>query len=143
MMMKVVDAKDMVLGRLATYCAKQALLGEEITVVNCRDAVITGDPKRVLSVFKEKRERGDVFKGPFQPRRADLIVKRVIRGMIPYKTPRGEAAFKRVRCYVGVPEGVDVSKAENLGFAEVKNTKALKYAYIRNVSESMGVHHGR
>ncbi len=30
-------------------------------------------------------------------------MKRTIRGMLPYKRPRGVDAMKRIRCYVGVP----------------------------------------
>ena len=36
----IFDGKDAVLGRLATYAAKAALEGEEVTVVNAGDIVI-------------------------------------------------------------------------------------------------------
>ena len=52
--MKVYDGKGLVLGRLAAAVAKDALLGEEIKVINC-EKVIVSERKRV--VFKENKER--------------------------------------------------------------------------------------
>ena len=40
-------------------------------------------------------------KGPFLPRVADRFVRKKIRGMLPYKTPRGRAAFERIMCFIG------------------------------------------
>ena len=139
--MKVINARDLIVGRLATYCAKQALLGEEISIINCKEAVLTGDTKMVLKRFKEKRTMGDAFKGPFQPRRADRIVKRSVRGMLPYKKPRGSEALKRIKCYVNVPEGLDESKSISLDQANIKNSKSLKYVYLKQVSKSVGIQH--
>jgi large subunit ribosomal protein L13 len=30
-------------------------------------------------------------------------MKRTIRGMLPYKRPRGVDAMRRIKCYVGIP----------------------------------------
>ena len=35
--MKVIEGKDAVLGRLASFAAKESLKGEEIAVVNCEE----------------------------------------------------------------------------------------------------------
>lgn len=141
--MKIIDAKGLIVGRLATYVAKQALLGEEFVIVNCKDAVITGNPKRYLMDVRRKREMGEPFNGPFLPRSADRLMKRTIRGMLPYKKTRGREAFKNIKCYVTVPANFDASKAETLEDAHSKHTKSLKLITLQRVSESMGINHGR
>jgi large subunit ribosomal protein L13 len=65
--------------------------------------VISGSRARVLATYDQKRQRGSREGGPFFPRRPDHIVKRTIRGMLPYKRPRGVDAMKRIKCYVGIP----------------------------------------
>ncbi len=37
----IIDANNMILGRLASFAAKKALLGEKIDVINCEKAVIS------------------------------------------------------------------------------------------------------
>lgn len=139
--MKIIDAKDLIVGRLATYTAKQALLGEEIAIVNCKEAIITGKSKKTISKTKDKREMGDTFSGPFYPKRSDRIMKRIIRGMLPYKKTRGREALKRIKCYVGVPEELKDKEIEKLDSANIKNSKTLKYTTLGRISRSMGVNH--
>ena len=50
----IIDASDMILGRLATYVAKKALLGEKVDIVNCEKAVITGNKKSVFEKYKKR-----------------------------------------------------------------------------------------
>ena len=38
----IIDAKNVVLGRLSSFAAKQLLLGEEVDIVNCEEAVLSG-----------------------------------------------------------------------------------------------------
>ena len=52
--MKIYNGENMLLGRLASRVAKDALLGEEVKVVNCEKIVLSG--KKVL-VFKEEKEK--------------------------------------------------------------------------------------
>ena len=49
----LIDSKNIILGRLASFAAKHALLGENVDIVNCESAVITGNKKRTFS--SEKR----------------------------------------------------------------------------------------
>ncbi|PIN75426.1 50S ribosomal protein L13 [Candidatus Woesearchaeota archaeon CG10_big_fil_rev_8_21_14_0_10_37_12] len=100
-----VDATNAVLGRLASYVAKQALLGVKVNIYNCENAVISGSPELVRErYFKKMFDLGTPQKGPFAFRMPDRFVRRVIRGMLDYKRGRGKAAFDRVMCYIGVPE---------------------------------------
>ncbi len=115
--MKIIDGKNIVLGRLASYVAKELLKGEEISVVNCNEIIITGNKKDIERNFKEKRSRfGSSQKGPKHHKTSEKIVKRAIRGMLPdHRMGRGKVAFKKVKCYNKIPkelEGKDVSKFE-------------------------------
>lgn len=128
--MKIIDAQNLILGRMATYVAKQALLGEEIRIINAEKAVISGDKARTLSDLEQRRSRGTPAKGPHIPKMADRYVRRVIRGMLPYKITKGDVAYKRVLCYVGVPEEFKDKKAETVEGASVSKLPTLKYMTV-------------
>lgn len=134
----IINAENSILGRLATYAAKQALLGEKIIVVNCEKAIITGNRKEILNDFKEKLARGNPFKGPFYPRRSDMIVRRTIRGMLPRKKARGRDAYKNVMCYLSVPENLKNEKMISLDNANINKLKTLKYLPLKEISRVFG-----
>ncbi len=110
--MKIIDGKDAVLGRLASFVAKSLLEGEEIIIVNCEKMIITGNKKRIQEDFEEKRSKvGSGQKGPKVSRLSERIVKRAIRGMLPnHRKGRGKEALKKIKCYVGMPEEYEKSK---------------------------------
>lgn len=110
--MKIIDGKNATLGRLASYAAKEALKGEDIIILNCEQVIITGNKKDIEENFKIKRGRGGSSqKGPFYIKSGDRIVKRTIRGMLPnYRTGRGRDAYKRIKCYIGIPGEFEKSK---------------------------------
>lgn len=100
--MKVYNAEGMILGRLACKAAKDALLGEEVRVVNCEKVVISGN--NVFKENKQKRQKkGYPLKSAKLHRVPDRHVRRTIRGMLPWRTTRGREAFKRVMCYNALP----------------------------------------
>jgi large subunit ribosomal protein L13 len=102
----VVDAAGVIVGRLASYVAKRLLDGEEIVVVNAEKAVISGSKEHVVDAFKTRlgrRTLGSQTKAPKHPRRPEMYVRRVVRGMLPWKKPRGKMAYRRLEVYVGVP----------------------------------------
>jgi len=116
MIMIVIDGEGQILGRLASYVAKELLKGNEVVVFNCDGIVVTGNPKNIKERFKEKRDRGDPHHGPYYPRRSDGIFRRSVRGMLPRKKARGREAFKRLKVYKGNPlglEGIKVSKTKD------------------------------
>ena len=127
--MKIIDGKNAVLGRLASYVAKQALKGEEIVILNCEQVIVTGNRMNIKKKFEDKRGRvGSSQKGPKHSRTSDKIVKRSIRGMLPdHRKGRGKVAFKKIKCYVGIPKEFQESKKivsgkEKIGkFVKVKD----------------------
>ena len=129
----VVDARDCILGRVASQVAERAMDGERVAVVNAEGAVITGGTDDVMGVFEDRADLGS-DSGPYYPKRPDRIMKRSIRGMIPYKRPRGREAFERVRVYVGDPfEDGDVLEGTSLD--RLSNTK---FVQLGDVSENLG-----
>ena len=110
--MKVIDGKGAIMGRLASYVAKEALKGEEIVIVNCEQVLITGSRQNIRENFEKKKGRvGSGQKGPKVSRRPDMIVKRAIRGMLPnFRKGRGKIIYGKIRCYVGVPKEFIESK---------------------------------
>ncbi len=98
-----VDASGLILGRMSTVVAKRLLAGESVVILNAEKAVLSG--KRVSRVREALLflEKGHPGKGPFHPRRPDQIVRRTIRGMLPRRIPRGQAAYRRLRVFLGVP----------------------------------------
>jgi len=132
----IFDANGATLGRLSTIIAKRLLGGEEITVVNSEKAIISGKKTSIKNHYKQKREVGTYRKGPFFPRMPDMIVKRTIRGMIPYQTPHGREAFKRLKCYIGVPKEFEGKKFE---IGKEAKKQSVNHMTIEELSRSLGV----
>jgi len=101
---KYIDATGLVVGRLASYVAQLALLGYKVYIFNSEKAIITGDKQFIKQFWYHKWWRSDWYKGPFVPREPHLILKRIIRGMLPYKSYRGKKALRRIKCYIGIPD---------------------------------------
>jgi len=135
----IIDATDLIMGRLAAFAAKQALLGEKIEIVNCEKAVITGRRKFIFAKYRHKRERGTPRKGPFILRRPSAIVKRTIRGMLPYKQGKGKIAFKNIMCYEGLPEVYAGKKLETVETANVDKVVNIGYITVADLSNFLGV----
>jgi large subunit ribosomal protein L13 len=107
----VIDGNNAILGRLASYVAKQVLLGKEIAIINSEKIVISGKPRSIIKEYKVMKKRGgSSLKGPFFPTKPERIVKRTIKGMLPHRKGRGSEALKKVKCYEGIPEEFKDSK---------------------------------
>jgi large subunit ribosomal protein L13 len=103
---EIVDASNLILGRMASYVAKKALDGRTMVVINAERAIISGTKERVVARAKLKlktRTLGNLEKSPTHPRKPDGYVRRVIRGMLPWKKTGGKNAFHRVKVYIGTP----------------------------------------
>lgn len=100
----IIDATGLVLGRMATDVAKRAKNGETVHIVNAEKAIITGSSKKAIQArYRFKREVGTARKGPYFPREPHMLVKRTVRGMLPYQKSDGRAAYQRIKAYIGVP----------------------------------------
>ncbi len=137
-MVTVINGEGLLLGRLASVVAQRALAGEEIAIINAEKAIISGSRARVFANYQHKRSRGSTGWGPFVPRRPDHLMKRTIRGMLPYKRPRGVDAMKRVRCYVGIPSELAGKETEILTEAHMDRLNNVQFVTLGAVCTFLG-----
>tara|TARA_B100000586_G_C20049369_1_gene401296 strand:- start:681 stop:1094 length:414 start_codon:yes stop_codon:yes gene_type:complete len=134
--MKVIDASGCIMGRLASFTAKSLLNGDKVHIINAERAVISGNKDSVIGEYVEKRQLNHPRKGPYYPRMPHLILKRAVRGMIPYQKPRGREAFKRLRVDIGTPATLKDEKMEPLKDAQMNDN--TKYISLSEVSKILG-----
>jgi large subunit ribosomal protein L13 len=136
----LIDASNLILGRLATFAAKRALQGDEVIVLNAENAVISGTKANIVEEAKRRlrtRTLQSQYKAPTHPRRPDMYVRRVIRGMLPRRKPKGHAALKRIRVYIGRPEEYREKATVRIPAAEASKLKC-SYVTVGELSEEIG-----
>jgi len=135
-----IDATDQIAGRLSSKVAKLLLTGKRVVIVNSEKALISGSRTSVVNQWKERLElssRVNPLYGPIHPRRPDNILKRMVRGMVPRKKPKGALAMKRLRVYIGVPSTLTAEKLTR--FDETTATRPIPvYVTMRDLSKSLG-----
>lgn len=136
-----VDASNQILGRLSSKVAKMLLEGYRIHVFNSEKAVISGDKGRIIDKFRKRLARR-TLKNPEKivhknPRTPDQVLRRTIRGMLPYKRPKGREAFKRLRVYIG---SIEIPKdARVINFEEADVSKlGHAYVYLGEICKILG-----
>ena len=134
----IIDAKDLIAGRLCSFSAKRALFGDAVSIVNSEKAVITGSKQVILAKFKHRLQRGMPKTGPFVYRPEHRFLKRMIRGMLPYKNFKGKTALKRIKCYMGVPKEFEGKKFITINEANVAKTQSLKYITLKELCHQLG-----
>jgi large subunit ribosomal protein L13 len=131
----IIDATNLIVGRLATFAAKQALLGETVDIINAEKAVVSGSKKEVLARYMRKVQMGNVTKGPYLHRAPDRLLRRTIRGMLPYKQTKGIDAFRRMMCHVGVPAQFEGKESITIEAAKVEKLPYNKFLTLREISK--------
>jgi large subunit ribosomal protein L13 len=136
---EIIDGEGLILGRLASAVAKKLLHEQdtEIVIVNAEQVVISGSKERIFKDYKAKKDRGSKEQGPFYPKMPDRIVKRTIRGMMPYKRGKGRDAFSRLKVYLSIPEEYETEERGTVQGASAERL-SRKYVTIREVSEKLG-----
>ena len=114
----IIDATDLVLGRMASQVAKRALEGETVHIVNAEKAIISGTTKDAIRKrYMHLYHVGTYRKGPFLDRMPHRLVKRAVRGMLPYQKPSGRDALKRIQAHIGTPPELAGQGAESIDAA--------------------------
>uniref|UniRef100_A0A8C9IWY0 Large ribosomal subunit protein uL13 n=1 Tax=Piliocolobus tephrosceles TaxID=591936 RepID=A0A8C9IWY0_9PRIM len=112
----VLDGRGHLLGRLAAIVAKQVLLGRKVVVVRCEGINISGNfyrNKLKYLAFLRKRMNTNPSRGPYHFRAPSRIFWRTVRGMLPHKTKRGQAALDRLKVFDGIPPPYDKVSCAN------------------------------
>ncbi len=99
----VVNGEGLILGRMCSKIAKRLLNGEQIIIVNAEKVIISGKRKSKVAEAHKFLEVGAPDRGPFHSRRPDRIVRKTVRGMVPWAQPKGKLAYKRLKVYLGIP----------------------------------------
>jgi len=98
-----VNAEGLIVGRMCSKVAKRLLNGEEVIILNAEKAVFSGKKKSKVLEAHIFLEVGAPMRGPFHYRRPDRFLRKTVRGMVPFKQPKGKNAYKRLKVFMGVP----------------------------------------
>jgi large subunit ribosomal protein L13 len=129
----IINAKDAIAGRVGSYAARELLKGNEVVVIHSNEAIISGNKQDILNKIRILRKKGGSSqKGPKFSKSPERILKRMIRGMLPWDRSKGREAFDRLRCY---------AETENLSEEDVKKAvkiefkKPQKYISIKEIAK--------
>jgi large subunit ribosomal protein L13 len=139
-MMLIVDAKDTILGRLATFVAKRLLAGEQVAIVNAEQAVISGHRKATFDVYEawlQIRNVANPKKGPIHQRRPDDLVRMTVRGMLPFDKKKGRDAYRKLKVYVGVPAEFKDKEMKSLPEASLERLRTRRFIRIEELSKHL------
>ena len=131
-MVTIIDGRNAILGRLGSIVAQRIMDGEEIVVVNAESIVVTGERDMVFADYKARVDRGDTTKS----RRADLLFKRSVRGMIPWTSTSGREAYRRLHVFVGTPK--QFADAELVKIDDASKKISGKYTTLGAISKFLG-----
>lgn len=113
--MIVVDGDGAIVGRVATKIAKNLLMGEEVHLVNSEKMIMSGKKSYTLHKYTARRRARDKRNPEHSPHWSkvpSMLVRRIIRGMLPFDSRRGREAYKRLKVYNGVPARFADAKKE-------------------------------
>jgi large subunit ribosomal protein L13 len=135
-----VDATNLIAGRLSSQAAKLLVSGKRVVIVNAEKALLSGSRTSVMREWNERLELSshvNPIYGPIHPRRPDNILRRMIRGMVPRKKPKGAQAMKRLRVYVGVPP--ELKEEKLMRFESALATRPIPvYVTMSELSKNLG-----
>ena len=156
------------MGRLAATVAKELLNGQRVVVVRCEDLEMSGGFFRNQLKYQDKlvkRTHTNPKRGPFHYHAPGKIFARVIRGMLPHKTQRGQNAmlryvmrvcgwascfcivfpltFFRLKCFEGIPAPYDTKKRVNCPQAlrALRLKPGRKYCTVGSLASAIGWKH--
>ena len=136
------------MGRLASASADILLKAarehrdDKVIIINAEKAIVSGRPRSVLNTYHAKYELHPARKGPFYPRMPDMILKRAVRGMLPYqKKSSGRRALRNLRVEIGCPAHLAGDLPEGHQHGDVsKIRKGMPERFIRlgDISADLG-----
>lgn len=136
----VVDATNCIAGRMCSHVSKLLLQGNRVAIVNAEKAMLSGNRYKTIDSYKEHLDINSVtnpIHGPFHPRRPDTILSKMVRGMVPKRKSHGISAFKRLRVYMGIPEGMKGARMESFDDSKITKPESY-YISIAEVAKQIG-----
>ena len=136
----VVDAAQQVAGRMASKIAKLLIEGRHVVVLNAEAALMSGSKKNIFAEYMQRKELKSIvnpINAPHRPKQPNMILNRIIRGMLPRRKPKGQTAFKRLKVHIGIP--TPYRSVEKMTFEDAKPRKQLSfYITIGEIAVSQG-----
>jgi len=132
----VIDAEDLVLGRLATEAARilrgkhkpvyapHLDTGDHVIVVNAAKVVVTSDKAEKKMVYRHTGFPGGLKAQTFadaHARKPEETVRRAIKGMLP-KNRLGAQMLSKLKVYAGPDHPHSAQKPEPLELADARRT---------------------
>jgi len=137
----LINADGLILGRMASIVAKKLLNGEKVIIINAEKAVISGKKRNKVAETKKFLEVGAPRRGPFHYRRPDKILRKTVRGMLPFKQPKGKTALKKLKVFIGVPE--DLRDQQMISLEEAQAAKLNgPYFILADLANEIGWNQG-
>jgi large subunit ribosomal protein L13 len=115
----LVNAEGLIVGRMCSKVAKLLLNGQEVIILNAEKAVFSGKRKSKVAEAHVFLEVGAPERGPFHYRRPDRFLRKTVRGMLPFKQPKGKSAYKRLKVFMGIPS--ELKGKEMIAFTEASS----------------------
>ena len=109
----VIDGRGHLVGRLASKIAKELLNGQRVVVVRSELLMRSGSLFRNKLKYHEFLNKGmntNPRRGQFHYRSPARIFWRMVRGMLPHKTPKGAVALGKLKVFEGIPYPYDQKK---------------------------------
>jgi large subunit ribosomal protein L13 len=116
----IVNAEGLIVGRMCSKVAKLLLNGEKVIILNAEKAIFSGKKKSKVAEAHKFLEVGAPMRGPFHYRRPDRFLRKIVRGMVPFKQPKGKSAYKRLKVFMGVP--LEFKEQNLITFKEAQST---------------------
>lgn len=131
----LVNADGQIVGRMCSKIAKLLLNGEEVIILNAEKAVFSGKKKSKIAEAHLFLEVGAPERGPFHYRRPDRFLRKTVRGMVPFKQPKGKSAYKRLKVFMGVPAEFKDQKMISFDDAQSTNLKGPHFTLAELATE--------
>jgi len=92
--------------------------------------LISGGKTSVVDKVRVMRQKGgNSLRGPRITKVPERVLKRIIRGMLPWGKPRGREVYKKLRCYAGN----DLTEEENKQVRKLDHKLPIKYVTIEQI----------
>lgn len=130
----VVDAQDLVLGRLASEVAQilrgkrnpaytpHMDVGDNVIIVNSDKVKLTGNKQEQKVYYRHSGYPGGLREIPYSDlmkNKSDFVVQKAVRGMLPHNR-LGRQMLKKLHVYKGASHPHQAQQPEQLDLAEAK-----------------------
>ncbi len=144
----VFNADGLIMGRLASTVAELLIKAaredrdDKVIIINSEKAIVSGRPRSVLNTYQAKYKLNHPRKGPFFPRMPDMIMKRTVRGMLPYQRKNvGRRAIRNLKVEIGCPSHLesDLPDGHELGDdSKIRRALPDRFILLGDISANLG-----